>query len=158
VNYVIDIAKKHNIDVVLNPAPVPKDYANIHMDGVTYLSPNEIELEQILESVTKEELLKKIKYLILTKGADGSVAYSYNKEPIEVKAIKVTAVDTVGAGDCYNGALIVGISEGMELQQAMKFASMASSIAVGRKGAQTSIPSRAEVDASIDINKKGEKK
>jgi len=55
-------------------------------------------------------------------------------------------VDTTAAGDTYNAALAVGLSEGMEMERAMRFASVAAGISVTRVGAQTSAPSRAEVD------------
>ena len=54
-------------------------------------------------------------------------------------------VDTTAAGDTFNGALCVGLSEGMDLKQAAVMASKASSIAVTRMGAQSSIPYREEL-------------
>lgn len=56
------------------------------------------------------------------------------------------AVDTVAAGDTYCGALCVALSEGRSIEDAMKFASHASAIAVTRKGAQSSIPFRNELE------------
>lgn len=55
-------------------------------------------------------------------------------------------VDTTTAGDTFNGAVCVGVSEGMSLEQAVLFASKASSISVTRMGAQSSIPYRKELD------------
>ena len=59
------------------------------------------------------------------------------------------AVDTTAAGDVYNGALCVALSEGKDMVAAAKFATLASSISVTRMGAQSSIPERAEVDELI---------
>jgi len=59
----------------------------------------------------------------------------------------VKAVDTVGAGDCFNGAFAVGLLEGNDPWTAARFASAAAAISVTRPGAQASMPSRAEVDA-----------
>ena len=67
-----------------------------------------------------------------------------------VPARKVTAVDTVGAGDVYNGALVTGLSGGKDLVEAARFATVASSIAVTRPGAQSGVPHREEVDAILN--------
>jgi ribokinase len=63
-----------------------------------------------------------------------------------VKAFRVEAVDTVAAGDCFNGAFAVALLEGHDAFGAAKFASAAAAIAVTRRGAQASMPTRAEVD------------
>jgi ribokinase len=61
----------------------------------------------------------------------------------------VEAVDTVAAGDCFNGAFAVALLEGLDPWQAARFASAAAAIAVTRRGAQASMPSRADVDAFL---------
>jgi ribokinase len=58
---------------------------------------------------------------------------------------KVKAVDTTAAGDCFNGAFAVGLSEGMTPAEAVAFANRAASISVTRPGAQSSLPSRGEL-------------
>jgi ribokinase len=64
-------------------------------------------------------------------------------------ARRVHAVDTTAAGDAFNGALAVALTEGASLDQAVRFATIAASISVTRPGAQPSLPSRAEVDAVL---------
>jgi ribokinase len=61
----------------------------------------------------------------------------------------VQAVDTVAAGDCFNGAFAVALLEGQDPWAAARFASAAAAISVTRRGAQASMPSRAEVDAFL---------
>jgi ribokinase len=61
-------------------------------------------------------------------------------------AFQVTAVDTTAAGDVFNGALAVALSEGVALADALRFANAAAAISVTRSGAQTSIPNRGEVE------------
>ena len=74
-----------------------------------------------------------------------------NKEGCRIfPARKVEAVDTTAAGDCFNGAFVTGLAEGMSLGEAIAFGNLASSIAVTRIGAQSSIPGRREVDALYD--------
>ncbi len=86
--------------------------------------------------------------VIVTLGSTGSVICNASSREF-VPARKVEAVDTVGAGDVYNGALVTALSEGKSLPEAALFATLASSIAVTRPGAQTGVPHRPEVDALL---------
>ncbi len=63
-----------------------------------------------------------------------------------VKARKVEAVDTTGAGDCYCGALCVALSEGKDIEAAAEFATKASALSVQKAGAQVAMPYREELD------------
>ncbi|MGH2642731.1 MAG: PfkB family carbohydrate kinase, partial [Chitinophagaceae bacterium] len=60
-------------------------------------------------------------------------------------APKVNAMDTTGAGDVFNGALAVALSEGRSLEEAVQFACLAASVSVTRIGALSSVPFRNEV-------------
>lgn len=63
---------------------------------------------------------------------------------------RVQAVDTIAAGDTFNGALITALLEEKPLPEAIRFAHAAAAIAVTRKGAQPSVPWREEIDAFLD--------
>ena len=84
--------------------------------------------------------------ILVTLGAKGCFAL-INGEELELDACPVKAVDTTAAGDTYVGALVVRLSEGADVEEAMIFASKASSVTVTRRGAQQSIPFRREVEA-----------
>ena len=89
-----------------------------------------------------------MKNILVTLGSQGAMLV--NEEGVhQYPTRKVDAVDTTAAGDCFNAAFVVGLSEGMSNAQAIRFANTASSIAVTRKGAQSSIPTREEVDEVI---------
>ena len=64
-----------------------------------------------------------------------------------VPAVRVEAVDTTAAGDTFCGAFVTALSEGMDEAGAIAFANRAAAISVTRRGAQTSIPTREELDA-----------
>jgi ribokinase len=66
-----------------------------------------------------------------------------------VRAYEVTAVDTVGAGDCYCGVLAASVAQGLEMTQAMRRASAAAAISTTRKGAQPSMPTRLEIEEFV---------
>jgi len=78
-------------------------------------------------------------------GSKGALVYCDGKSEV-VPAYKVKAVDTTAAGDVFNGALTVALSEGCNLIEASRFGCKASAIAVTRPGAQSSAPYRNEVD------------
>jgi len=82
--------------------------------------------------------------IVLTLGKDGAIyadAASRFFQPI----FPVKAVDTTAAGDTFTGYFLAGLTEGMEIPQALKMSAKASSIAVTRPGAVPSIPYRKEV-------------
>ncbi len=62
------------------------------------------------------------------------------------------AIDTVGAGDCFNGALAVALTEGLALPAAIRFASVAAAMSATRSGAANSAATREEVDRLLNIN------
>jgi ribokinase len=138
---------------VLNPAPAAKLpdelYKNLYI-----ITPNETETELLTgirvkdkESAKKAALVfleKGVNTVIITQGSKGSFICTINSAK-QVPAPKVEAVDTTAAGDTFNGALCVALSEGQGLQEAVTFANKAASIAVTRLGAQSSTPYRNEM-------------
>jgi len=153
IDYVAALAKRYSKKIILNPAP-----ACILDDGllanITIITPNQTEAE-ILTGVTVTDetsalaaavvLHKKgIDQVIITLGADGALVYSDNKYKMVIPP-KVVAVDTTAAGDVFNGALAVGLGEGMDIFDAADFACKAAAISVTRLGAQASAPARHEI-------------
>ncbi|WP_432741014.1 ribokinase [Staphylococcus equorum] len=140
---VTDYAVKHDMKVILNPAP----YRNIDkeiIDKVTWITPNESESELLFESGVDEALKAYPRKLIVTKGAAG--AMFYNDYQQLVKGYKKKVVDTTGAGDTFNGALAVALIENKPLEEAVDFANLAGSFSVTGLGAQGAMPYRKELD------------
>lgn len=142
-------ASESGVSVVLNPAPaakLPKELYKL----LDWITPNETEAELLtgvkvtdLESAKRAEaVLKKrgVKNVLITLGSKG--CYAVGKiHP----CVKVKAVDTVAAGDTFNGAFVVALAEGRNVDDAVAFAQKASAIAVTRPGAQSSVPFRNEI-------------
>ncbi|MDU1412267.1 MAG: ribokinase [Clostridium sp.] len=155
VEYVITVSKNLKKQVILNPAPAPDSLSDEVLSNIDILTPNETELEKIsgknVKTVedaieaSKSLLNRGVKNIIATLGEKGALLV--NKDEVkEFKALKVDAVDTTAAGDSFNGAMAVYLSEGHTISEAIEFANKVSSIAVTRKGAQTSIPERSEIE------------
>lgn len=93
-----------------------------------------------------ETLLNKgVKNVIVTCGSRGALVKNADICTV-VPACRVSAVDTTAAGDVFNGALTVALAEGLPLLEAARFATHAAALSVTRIGAQSSIPTRCEVD------------
>lgn len=148
------VAKAANTVVILNPAPA-RALSDDLLACVNIITPNETEAE-VLTGITVTDAdsaqraanvlhAKGIKTVMITLGAKG-VWLSQNGNGDIITGFRVEATDTTAAGDTFNGAFVTGLLEGLALESAIKFAHAAAAISVTRFGAQTSIPSRDEVD------------
>lgn len=153
VEYAARIAYRNNKKVILNPAPAQKLSDSI-LKTIHILTPNETEAEiltgvKVTNTDTAEkaaQILKKkgVEIVIITMGANGAFIHTDSLSEL-IPAPEVKAVDTTAAGDAFNGALAVAVSEGFNIREAVQFANKAASIAVTRLGAQASTPYRSEV-------------
>lgn len=146
VHYVVDLCAEHGIPVLLNPAPaagVPMDI----IEKVTYLTPNEHEAVLIFgKERSTEELLKAYpEKLIITQGSRGVSVGLAGGKVLNVPARKVEVVDTTGAGDTLNGAFCVKIVQGCGIVEALQYANAASSLSIGKFGAQSGMPTAEEL-------------
>jgi len=149
------IANRRGAKVILNPAPA-QILENDLLQMVDYLVPNEFEIATMtgIQITTDDDTnraveqlsSKGIKNLIVTLGNNGSILFmgTTNKK-VNIPAWKVQAVDTTAAGDCFIGALAVGLCEGKPAIDAAAFASAAAAVSVTRVGAQPSLPKYDEV-------------
>ncbi|MDJ1652873.1 ribokinase [Raoultella sp. Ech2A] len=148
------IAHQHQTSVVLNPAPA-RELSDELLALVDIITPNETEAEKLTGIRVENDddaakaanaLHKKgIGTVIITLGSRG-VWVSHDGEGRRVPGFKVQAIDTIAAGDTFNGALVTALLEGTALAEAIRFAHAAAAIAVTRKGAQPSVPWRKEID------------
>jgi ribokinase len=129
----VEIAKKHNVKVILNPAPIRPVSEKI-AKSVFAVTPNEQEKKAIE--------INRFKNVITTLGNKGC---DINGEAF-IDAIDVNPIDTTGAGDTFNGVLAVCLTEGMSIENACKFAVCASGLSVTKKGVLNSIPTREQIE------------
>ncbi|NQX47580.1 ribokinase [Paenibacillus tritici] len=148
------IASRHGIPVILNPAPA-RPLGDELLRHVTYLTPNETEAG-ILAGITVESiddaeraarilLQKGVQHIIVTLGSKGALIVNAAGS-LHVPGFPVHAVDTVAAGDSFNGALAWQLTRGKTLDEAVRFANAVGALAVGKAGAISSLPRLDEVE------------
>jgi ribokinase len=153
IEFVAPKVYEKNNRVILNPAPA-RQLSDDLLTCIDIITPNEVEAEiltgiKVVDAASAEEAADKlmktgVKNVIITMGAAGAFLHT-DKVSKLIPVVPVRAVDTTAAGDVFNGALAVAISEGKDLEEAVVFANKAASISVTRMGAQASAPYRKEI-------------
>jgi ribokinase len=149
----IQVARAAGATVICDPAPA-SGYDPALIEAADILTPNETEASLLtgIPVLDASSALAAARWLVargardavVKLGAQGVVHAGAAGEG-HVAAPVVVAVDTVAAGDCFNGALAVALGEGMAFRDALAFACRAASIAVTRQGASVSMPYRREM-------------
>jgi ribokinase len=156
-SYTLDFCARAGVHVMLDPAPAAALPETV-WGQVAWFTPNETEAQFYIgdgsdaEDVAKHLLEKGLRGVVLKRGVDGAYVAQAGGRARWVKPFKVEAIDTVAAGDCFNGAFAVALLEGMDPWVAARFANAAAAICVTRKGAAASMPSRAEVYEFLRTN------
>ncbi len=155
VRHGIQVAASKGVPVVLNPAPAyPVDTE--FLEGVYCLVVNETEATSLSEinvidldsarTAAIELQAVGVPVVIVTLGEQGALLVGEGK-PLHIPARRVHAVDTTAAGDAFIGGLVASLDRGMDLVDAVDYATCAGTLATTILGAQTSLPDKAAVDA-----------
>jgi ribokinase len=126
--------------VFFDPAPADGVGDMIAYESVDYVTPNEVEHEQL------EPYFDGSDADIIRTSADGAAL----EDEYFAEAPDVDPIDTTAAGDTFNGYLAGGLAQGMEIEEAMDYAVHAASLSVTREGARPSIPTYDEVEAMME--------
>ena len=152
--YIIDKAYERGMKIILNPSPYNDRLDCCDLGKVSLFLVNEIEAAQITGDSDPDHALDALHEtfpnaaFVLTLGSDGAWYYDGNQRVFQ-DVFKVKAVDTTAAGDTFTGFFVKKLSDGSDIQTALRIAAKASSIAVTRVGAVPSIPTLEEVEASL---------
>jgi len=150
----IDLASKHEIPCVLNPAPaIPiPDRALAQLFCIT---PNETEAELLTGVAVVDErsaaaaarqlMQRGVKNVVITMGENGALLCNSGGTYLE-NAESVAVVDSTAAGDTFNGVLVAMLTEGQSLKEALRLAVKAATLSVQSAGAIASIPRRSNFD------------
>ena len=131
---------EHQVPFMLNPAPVQPWAAEVAALA-SYVTPNEHEREAL--GPLPEGVV-----VVETRGPDGALIHR-DAEEERVPAPQVRAVDTTGAGDCFNGVFAAGLAEGLEVEAAVQRAVAAAALSVTKVGAREGMPTREELDSFL---------
>ncbi len=149
--HALALCARSGVPVMLDPAPAAPLPDSI-WPQITWFTPNETEAALYADGALSAEesarllLARGVSGVVLKRGAEGSYVAVRGGAAHWVPAFNAQAIDTVGAGDCFNGAFAVALTEGLDPWAAARFASAAAAISVTRRGAQASMPTRTEVD------------
>jgi len=157
-----ELAAKAGIPVILNPAPAPTGkLPDELLKRVSILTPNETEAEVLTGVKVSSEagaakaadklLAKGVQTVIITLGRRGALLASQSGKRL-IPSFQVQALDTTAAGDTFNGTLAVALAEGKSVEDAVRFANAAAALSVTRLGAQTSAPSRKEIEKFLKLH------
>ncbi len=148
VDYVSGLCKSFSTPLLLNPAPA-RPLSPETIENAAYMTPNEHEASILFQGLSREEALKRFPgKLFITEGKNG-VRYHNGTEERLIPSFPVEPVDTTGAGDTFNAGFAVALSEGKDIEAALRFANRAASLSVLQFGAQGGMPKRAEVERAL---------
>lgn len=148
------MGRKHGVPVMLNPAPA-RDLDDAFFAAVDFLTPNETEA-QLLTGVTVHDvdsarqaalqlLARGLRHVVITLGDKGALLATGDRTQ-HVPGFSVHTVDTVAAGDAFNGALATKIAQGFSPEEAVVYANAVGALTVTRPGAIPSLPTAQEVE------------
>lgn len=150
----VRLASARGIPVILNPAPA-RPLPDALLRRVSLITPNETEAAILTGLRVRDAasaaraagrlLARGAGAVVITLGACGAFVAAPGVRVV-VPGFKVKAVDTTAAGDIFNGALAVALSEKLTLTEAVRFANAAAALSVTRRGAQPSAPDRARIE------------
>jgi ribokinase len=155
------VARKSGCKTALTPAPAQAlpnsiwpmvDYLMLNETELAFYSSNKVGNRDDSVKAASHLVNMGTKCVIVTCGAQGGMVVTREKS-FSYAPFKVEAVDSTGAGDSFCAAMIVGLSEGMPIEKAVRFASAAGALACTRFGAHPSLPWRHEVEALLEQNK-----
>jgi ribokinase len=153
------LARQAGVKVIFDPAPARDLPAGLY-PLIDIITPNEVEAAQLVGFAIKTEadaacaadilLERGVGAAIIKMGAAGVVyAASQPEARGTFPAFKVKAIDTVAAGDAFNGGLATALLEGQTLSEAIRWGAAAGALSATKAGAQPSMPTRAEFDTFI---------
>lgn len=152
------VAKQAGLTVILDPAPARSDLPADLYPLIDIITPNQVETGQlagfpVTDLATAGQAAAALQQrgvgTVITKlGKQGALCMTAS-ETFEIPVFPVKAVDTVAAGDAFNGGLAAGLAAGLPLRQATRQAAAVAALSVTKAGAQPSLPTRAELDAFL---------
>lgn len=160
IEYLVWLCTREGVSLMLDPAPAMELPPSLFKQ-VTWFTPNQSEAAFYLEAgasskdlspqeIANELSTKGSSGVLLKMGEQGVFLTDHHAAGTLIPAFAVSAVDTTGAGDAFNGGFAVGLMLGKSPIESAIFAAAVAGISVTRRGAQPSMPSRSEVETFLD--------
>ncbi|MDR2901390.1 MAG: ribokinase [Treponema sp.] len=156
----VELAHKHDVPVIFNPAPYNNNYPREILPMVSYITPNETEAAyisgiQVIDDDSALLAAEKIKLMgvktvIITLGKRGCLLYKDAAHYSFVSSFNVEVLDTTGAGDAFNGGFAHAIEKGMKLEEAVPYANAVAALSVTRFGTSAAMPNESEIEAFLN--------
>lgn len=151
------IAKASGMTVILDPAPA-RPLPDALFQNISLLTPNESEAALLVgyplssnaavEQAALDLLARGCEQIVIKLGGRGAY-WTDGTQTVWLKPFPVTAVDTVAAGDAFNGAVAAALSKGLAMSEALRWGMAAGALSVTCEGAQPSLPTLAELEALL---------
>jgi ribokinase len=152
IEFVIETCFEKGIKTIYNPAPAKKIKREL-IEKVTYFTPNELEYNLLFPELSLSEGMAKYpNKIIVTMGSKG-VYFNDGEKEVHVSSYKVKPLDTTGAGDTFNGAFGVALIAGLDMVASIRFGNLAAAMSIQKFGAQSGMPTLAEMKESDDYEK-----
>lgn len=158
------VAKQAGATVILDPAPAQAELPAELYPLIDITTPNQIETAQLVGFAVEDlasarraaEVLQQrgVGTVIVKLGRRGALCLS-PEAAFEIPVFPIQAVDTVAAGDAFNGGLAAGLAAGLSLEQACHQAAAVAALSVTKAGAQPSLPTRSELAAFLAAQSSG---
>jgi ribokinase len=151
-------ARTTGAKIILDPAPAPDDAGQIDLSRIDIITPNETETEILTgirprDAATAAEAARRLHAkgtpIVLIKLGDRGAYLSAGTDGLFISPFKVETIDSVAAGDCFNGGLAYALSNGQGIAEAARFASACGALSTTRYGAAAAAPTLAEVEALL---------
>lgn len=148
--YIVEKAYEKGMQIALNPSPFDGQLEHVALDYIRWFILNEVEGQAFTGASDPEQIAQRLLArfpnagIMLTLGKNGSM-YIDASQTVRQEIFQVETVDTTAAGDTFTGYFLAGIIQGLPMPAILRRAALASSIAVSREGASTSIPTLDEV-------------
>ncbi|MDJ0510616.1 MAG: ribokinase [Crocosphaera sp.] len=142
-------AKKLGVTVILDPAPMPDKFPDHLYSLVDIITPNQTETEKLVGfPLSNAEKIKEAAYILLNKGVANLIIklgekgafFATQNEQNFIPPLQVDAVDTVGAGDGFNGGIAAALDRGLSIKEALQWGTIVGALTTTKPGAQTALP------------------
>ena len=151
-------ARKGGARTILNPAPATPLSEDL-LALCDFVVPNESETEALTgvpvaneadaERAAAALIARGAGAAVITLGAQGALFHDGRRTVLVPAFVAGSVAETTGAGDAFTGGFAAALAQGMDPAEAARFGCATAGISVTRRGAASSMPSRAEITALL---------